>query len=275
MTTEGEVTVAVCQFSPRPGDVRGNLATVARLVGRAAREGTRLAVLPELCTTGYYLGAMFRQLAEPLDGQTAGVLRELARRWDVHLVVGMAERSTPAAPASASDSTVSAVAGGASLHDSAVLVGPEGVVGAGRKARLWDREVGVFEPGAGAVVQTPLGALGLLVCYDLEHPELVHDLVAQGAQLVAAVAAFSDLPLWRATLAARAREVGVPIAAANRTGAEASARFCGHSMVVGSDGSVVAEATGRPGVTVATVRTAPASKGRRPPDRRMVYPEYG
>jgi predicted amidohydrolase len=255
------VPVAVCQFSPRAGDVRANLATVARLVGRAARGGARLAVLPELCTTGYHMGPLFRQLAEPLDGQAAGVLRELARRWDVHLVVGMAERST--------------AAGGAALHDSAVLFGPGGVLGAGRKARLWDREVGVFEPGAGAVVRTPLGSVGLLVCYDLEHPELVHDLVAEGAQLVAAVAAFSDLRLWRATLSARAREAGVPIVAANRTGAEASARFCGHSMVVGSDGAVVAEAAGRAGVTVATVQAAPASRARRPPDRRMVYPEYG
>lgn len=251
----------MCQFAPRPGDVRGNLATVARLVGRAAREGARLAVLPELCTTGYHMGPMFMQLAEPLDGQTARVLRELARRWDVHLVVGMAERS--------------ASAGGVALHDSAVLVGPAGVLGAGRKARLWDREVGVFEPGEGAVVPTPMGAVGLLVCYDLEHPEIVHGVVARGAQVVAAVAAFSDLALWRATLAARARETGVPIVAANRTGSEASARFCGHSMVVGADGTVLAEAAGRAGVTVATVRTAPASRGRRPPDRRMVYPEYG
>jgi predicted amidohydrolase len=265
-TVEG-VPVALCQFSPRPGDVRGNLATVARQVGRAAREGARLVVLPELCTTGYHMGAMFGELAEPLDGQTAGVLRELSRRWDVHVVVGMAERSA-ATGGDGGD-------GGGVLHDSAVLVGPGGVMGAGRKARLWDREAGVFEPGEGAVVPTPLGALGLLVCYDLEHPELVHGLVARGAQLIVAVAAFSDLGLWRATLVARARAAGVPIAAANRTGSEASSRFCGHSMVVGADGAVVAEAAGRAGVTVATVRTAPASRARRPPDRRMVYPEYG
>ncbi len=254
-----EVKVALLQFAPRPGDVRANLATLVRLAGRAADEGARLLVAPELCTTGYYMGPVFGRLAEPLDGPTVGVVRELARRRDALVVLGMAERAATGA-----------------LHDSAVLVGPGGALGAGRKSRLWDREVGVFAPGAGTVAETSVGALGLLVCYDLEHPDLVRALADAGAQLIVAVAAFSDLGLWRATVEARAREVGLPIVAANRTGHEAAAVFCGHSMAVAADGHAVAEAGDRGGVTVAIVRAAPASKGRRRRlDSRLVLPEYG
>jgi len=257
----GEVKVGLLQFSPRPGDVRANRGALLRLAGRAADDGARLLVAPELCATGYYMGPVFGRLAEPLDGPTVGVVRELARRRDVLVVLGMAERS----PAGA-------------LHDSAVLVGAGGALGAGRKARLWDREVGVFTPGSGAVVATPLGRLGLMVCYDLEHPDLVRALADAGAQLLVAVAAFSDLGLWRATLAARARDVALPIVAANRTGHEASARFCGHSMAVAADGGVVAEAGDRGGVTVASVQVAPASTARRwgpRLDPRLELPEYG
>ena len=256
----GEVRVGLLQFSPRPGDVRANLATLVRLAGRAAQEGARLLVAPELCTTGYYMGSVFGRLAEPLDGPSVGVVRELARRQGALVALGMAERGAAGA-----------------LHDSAVLVGPGGAMGAGRKSRLWDREVGVFTPGAGAVVATDLGLVGLLVCYDLEHPDLVRALADAGASLIVAVAAFSDLRLWRATLAARAREVGVPIVAANRTGHEAAAVFCGHSMAVAADGSVVVEAGDKGGVTVALVRAAPAATGRRRRrlDPRLVLPEYG
>ena len=258
----GALKLALLQFSPRPGDVRANLATLVRLAGRGADEGARLLVAPELCTTGYYMGPVFERLAEPLDGPTVGVVRELARRRGVHVALGMAERAATGA-----------------LHDSVVLVGPGGAIGAGRKSRLWDREVGVFAPGAGAVLATDVGAVGLLVCYDLEHPDLVQALVDAGAQLIVAVAAFSDLRLWRATLAARAREAAVPIVAANRTGHEAAAVFCGHSMAVAADGSVVAEAGDRGGVTVASVRVAPAPtalrRQRRPLDPRLLLPEYG
>jgi len=256
-TPEG-VPVAVCQFAPRPGDVRANLAQAVVLVEVAAARGARLVVLPELCLTGYYMSAVFRSLAEPLDGPQVGVLRELARRRGVLIAAGVAERGE-----------------GGALHDTAVLVGPAGVLGAGRKARLWDREVGLFTPGEGpAIVPTELGLLALMVCYDLEHPELAVAAAAAGAGAIVAPAAFSDPVLWRATLRSRAQETGLPVIAANRTGVEGNARFCGASMVVGPDGTVLAEAGPRQGVRVARVPIAAAGRRRRP-DARMVYPEYG
>lgn len=255
----GGVPVAVCQFAPRPGDVRANLAQAVALVEVAAARGARLIVLPELCLTGYYMSAVFRSLAEPLDGPQVGVLRELARRRGVLVAAGVAERGE-----------------GEALHDTAVLVGPAGVLGAARKARLWDREVGLFTPGDGrpAVVPTGLGPLALMVCYDLEHPELAAAAAAAGAGAIVAPAAFSDPVLWRATLRSRAQETGLPVVAANRTGVEGNARFCGASMVVGPDGTVLAEAGARQGVRVARVQIAAAGRRRRP-DARMVYPEYG
>jgi predicted amidohydrolase len=255
------VTVAVAQFVPRPGDVRWNISQVLELASQAGVRGTDLVVLPELVTTGYYMFERFRQLAEPLDGPTVTILQELARRYDMHVVLGMAERGEEGA-----------------VHDSAVLVGPAGLRGVYRKMHLWDTERDVFVPGDGVVVQdtgTALGHLGLLVCYDLEFPITVERVATAGASLLAAPAAFSNLTLWRATLEARARDLGVPVVAANRLGGEMDSTFCGHSTVMAPDGTVLADAGTEPGIAMAKMTVDPSGARRPAKDARLIHPEFG
>lgn len=253
--------VAAAQFEPRPGDVRWNISRVLELASRAGVRGADLVVLPELVTTGYYMFSQFQQLAEPLDGPTVTILHELARRYDMHVVLGMAERGEDGA-----------------VHDSAVLVGPAGLRGVYRKMHLWDTERDVFTPGDGVLVEdtgSDLGHLGLLVCYDLEFPSTAEDVAASGASLLAAPAAFSNLTLWRATLQSRARDLAVPLVAANRLGTEMDSEFCGHSTVVGPDGTVLADAGTEPGLAMARVEVDASGTRRPAKDARLIHPEFG
>lgn len=259
------LTLAAAQFEPRPGDVRWNISRSIELAARAGVRGADLVVLPELGTTGYYMFDRFRDLAEPLDGPTMTIMTELASRWDFHVVVGLAER--------AKDDQV---------YDSAVLVGPGGVAGVYRKRHLWDRERGVFTPGTDPPVVNAgarLGRLGLLVCYDLEFPEMADLVQAGDGRLLAAPAAFGNLTLWKATLATRVRDLGIPVVAANRLGLEGDTRFCGHSMVIAADGEVLADAGTTPGIAMAEVTLGPGgSRGRKKgggKDPHLIHPEFG
>jgi predicted amidohydrolase len=264
-TREGEpprLKVAAAQFEPRPGDVRWNISQAIDLAAVAGARGADLVVLPELVTTGYYMFDRFEELAEPVDGPTVTIIAELARRWDLLVVLGLAERGVDGR-----------------VYDTAVLVGPDGRIGAYRKVHLWDKERAAFAPGDDSPVldvEGTIGRLGVLVCYDLEFPETAELVTTGGARLLAVPAAIGNCTLWKGTLESRARDLGVPIVAANRLGLELDTRFCGHSMVMDADGKVLADAGDHPGLAMAEVELTLLGDGaRRGHDSRFIHPEFG
>jgi len=99
-----------------------------------------------------------------------------------------------------------------------------------------------------AVVDTPLGKLGLSICFDLRFPEFYAALVAQGAEAIAVPAAFTvptGAAHWHVLLRARAIETGCHVIAAAQTGTHADGRTTfGHSMVIDPWGTILAEAPG-------------------------------
>ena len=254
------VKVAAAQFEPRPGDVRWNISRVLDLASQAGVQGADLVVLPELVTTGYYMFDRFRELAEPLDGPTVTLLHELARRYDMHVVLALPEKSDDG-----------------NLYDSGLLIGPPGLRAVYRKIHLWDTENSAFTPGDKVVAADTGGALGhigFLICYDLEFPETAEEVVAAGASMLVSPAAFTDLTLWKATLKVRARDLGVPLVAANRLGHELDTDFCGHSSIVAANGTVLADAGTKPGLVMAEVTVNPGVK-RPTRDARLIHPEFG
>ena len=258
---EKGVTLAAAQFEPRPGDMRWNISRALEYASLAGVQGADLVVLPELVSTGYYMGPKFHQMAEPRDGPTVTIVHELARRYGFHVVLGLAERGDDG-----------------KVHDSSFLVGPSGLLAVYRKVHLWDTENSVFTPGEEVMAPDTgdtLGRVGLLVCYDLEFPDMAEELGAAGASLLAAPAAFTNLTLWKATLKARARDLGVPVVAANRIGRELDTDFCGHSSIVDSKGKVAAEAGDEPGLIIAQVHVDPGNRGRPARDSRLIHPEFG
>jgi predicted amidohydrolase len=163
-----------------------------------------------------------------------------------------------------------------------VLVGPTGLSGVYRKIHLWDKEQLVFTPGRDPPAMDAggrLGRVGALICYDLEFPQTADVVRAWGARFLAAPAAFANLTLWRATLESRARELSIPIVAANRLGLEGDTVFCGHSTIVNARGQVVADAGDSPGLALADLDVPRGSThggaGHRRRDPRLINPEFG
>lgn len=99
------------------------------------------------------------------------------------------------------------------------------------------------------VVDTPVGRLGLSICYDIRFPELYRALVDRGAEVITVPAAFTvptGAAHWHILLRARAIETGCHLLAAAQHGRHADGRETfGHSLIVDPWGTPLAEAAGR------------------------------
>jgi predicted amidohydrolase len=141
------------------------------------------------------------------------------------------------------------------------------------------RESAVYRPGDGAVVVegTPVGRLGLTICYDIRFPALFSALAEAGADTIAVPAAFT-VPTgqahWQVLLRARAIEAGLFVVAAAQAGRHNDGRETyGHSLVADPWGELLLELDGEPGLAfaeldlerIAEVRSrVPALRHRRP-----------
>lgn len=220
--------VGFLQFEPRGRDTVFNLRTVARVI---EGEEFDLLVLPELCNAGYLLGSRETAAAasEPVaGGKTVRGLMELASRFDGYLVAGLIESD------------------GGRIYNSAVLVGPEGVVHRHRKVHLARHEAAIFDRGDRFDVVEVRGAkVGLAVSFDIWMPEACRELARAGAEILACPAAYGGA--WSMDVArVRAIENVVYVVSANRIGVESSGgssvAFRGASQVIDCDGQVLCQA---------------------------------
>ena len=165
--------------------------------------------------------------AEEVPGPFVRALEDRCERLGIHCVSGMLERD------------------GDVLRNTAVLVGPEGLVGRYRKSHLPFLGVDRFVQAGDelSVFDTELGRIGLEICYDLRFPEVTRALALAGAELVALP---TNWPVEAAANAellttARAYENRIFLLVANRVGRERSAEFCGRSQIVDQAGVRLAE----------------------------------
>lgn len=241
------IGAAVVQFHPVPDDVAGNRTRIAAMVRNAARDGTRLVVVPETATTGYFIADRLDRLAEPEDGATATMLAALAGECGVYLAVGMA------------------IVAGGTYYDAQLLFSPEGKrIATYRKVHLFSAERQWY--GAGdtpVVVDTPLGRIGMSICYDFMFPEFIHRLVDDGAEIVINSTNWISNDFQRGmgwtgeaveSLArTRALENGVWLVMANCIGSEAGFDSLGHSCICSPSGKVLASAGNREAIAAADI----------------------
>jgi len=129
------------------------------------------------------------------------------------------------------------------------------------------RESAAYAPGEAAVVaQTPVGPLGLSICYDLRFPDLFRALTDAGAKVIAIPAAFT-VPTgeahWHVLMRARAIEAGVFVVAAAQAGHHEDGRETyGHSLVVGPWGEVLLDMGSEPGLAFAEIDLAEVDRVR-------------
>jgi len=227
--------LALCQVDVAFGDVARNLAIVREQTVAAAAQGAQLVVFPECGLTGYAFAdaAAASAAAIAIDGPELRELAQLCRSSGVWLVVGFVERAGPPDRER--------------LFNTAALLGPHGVALHYRKLHLpflgCDR---FMTPGdlPLSVATTPLGRIGLSICYDGSFPESARVLKLAGAQLIVLPTNWPEA----ATISrqhqsiVRAFENHVHYAACNRVGSEGGFRFPGESSIVDCTGRVVARA---------------------------------
>jgi predicted amidohydrolase len=232
VTNAAQVTVAAVQTDPRLGDVAGNLDRIASWIRRAANEGAELVVFPECAVNGYRYDSREEALrdAQTVPGPATDVLEGVAAETGVHIAVGIVERD------------------GDRLYNCAALIGPDGFVTKYRKTHIPFQAVDRFvTPGDIPlhVVETPIGRVGMLICYDLRFPEPARVLALSGVQIIANLTNLPP-PGWvqpEFIFRARAAENRVWLVCADRVGTERGVEFIGRSAIVGPSGVTLAEAS--------------------------------
>jgi 5-aminopentanamidase len=246
--------IACVQLAPQLLDLPANHALTVAAIRDAVRAGADVVVLPELATSGYVFASADEAAAVAIGPEHALLADWAAEaaRGDAVVVGGFCERGDDGR-----------------LHNSAAIVDGSGVLGVYRKTHLWDREKLVFAPGdtPPRVYDTRAGRIGVLVCYDLEFPELTRLLALEGAELIAVP---TNWPLMDRPAGERPAEVQIGMAAArvnrvfiaccDRTGTERGQAWTAGTSVIDESGWVVATPgeEGAAGAAIADVDLARA-----------------
>ena len=256
--------VALIQHVMGP-DAEGNRTASLAGIAQAAEAGARLVVLPELHTSEYFCKyqdpALF-ELAEPLDGPSQAALSEAARRHKVVIVGSIFERRAPGL-----------------AHNTALVLDTDGsLAGVYRKMHIPDdpgyNEKFYFTPGdlGFEPIDTSIGRLGVLVCWDQWYPEGARLMALAGAEILIYPTAIGfdpddteseqhrQLDAWRTIQRSHAVANGLPVLSCNRVGFEPDrsgagrdAEFWGHSLIIGPQGEVIDEAGTEAEILVADI----------------------
>jgi predicted amidohydrolase len=226
--------IALAQISCKPGDKRGNLDRIRQVAEKAADCGAELVVLPEMSLTGYVIRDQIYGLAEGIPGPSVSLVEKISNETGIHIIFGMPALSQKAR---------------ATIHNTAVLVSPKGLVGKYHKMYLPTHSMfedkRYFRPGYEAgVFDTDLGKIGLVICYDIYFPEVIRLARLEGAQLIVCISASPAVrqSFFEILTAARAIENTVFLAFVNLVGIEDGLQFWGGSRLVGPNGRVLVQA---------------------------------
>jgi predicted amidohydrolase len=219
--------VATVQFEPSMFEKERNVAQLLALCEQAAAAGARLIVTPEMGTTGYcwFDRAEVEPFVETVPGPTTDRFVALARKHDCYIVVGMPEVDEDGI-----------------YFNTAVLIGPDGIVGRHRKTHPYISEPKWAAAGDlhNQVFETPIGRIGLLICMDIHFVETARLMALGGADVICHISNWlaerTPAPYW----ISRAFENSCYVIESNRWGLERTVQFSGGSCVIAPDGQVVA-----------------------------------
>ncbi len=251
MTQPDTVRVAVAQYRCAES-AAANLDTAEAAIRRAAGQGARLVVLPELHNHRYFCqreDPTLFDLAEPIPGPSTGRLSTIAEECAIVIVASLFERRAPGL-----------------YHNTAVVLDSDGrLAGRYRKMHIPDDpeyyEKYYFTPGdlGFTPIDTSIGRLGVLVCWDQWYPEAARLMATAGAELLIYPSAIGwdhatddgaeqarQLGAWQGVQRGHAIANHLPVIASNRVGVEGEEvteiHFWGHAFVAGPQGEMLAEA---------------------------------
>jgi predicted amidohydrolase len=244
-------------------DYASNWKKYREFIEEAAGRGVDFLVFPEVSLQGYFWSTpgvgspemseqlrYFRRVAEPIPGPTTSLLEEYAARYNMIIQAGMAERSL--------DGNV--------IYNSAVLIGPTGVIGVFRKLHN-QFEWPIFGPGDHlSVFPTSVGKVGMFICYDLCFPEITRAFALQGATIASLTTAWpmkgedpdTDYYGYCYDLMSRAGAFAnqmwmVCSNQVKRPPEPGCPNYYGHSRIIAPTGKIVADSGYTEGLVTATV----------------------
>ena len=236
-------------------DLKTNLMNLAKNIESCAKDGAQLVVLQELHNSLYFCqteDTNLFDLAESIPGPSTGFYSEIAKKLGIVLVTSLFEKRAPGL-----------------YHNTAVVIDKDGsIAGKYRKMHIPDDpayyEKFYFTPGdiGFEPIQTSLGKLGVLVCWDQWYPEAARLMALKGAEMLIYPTAIGwessdteeekkrQLNAWIISQRGHAVANGLPVVAVNRVGHESDPSgqtngilFWGNSFVVGPQGEFLAEAS--------------------------------
>lgn len=223
--------IAVCQLPIDIENPAGNIELAKLAIHEAASQGARLVVLPELTNSGYVFQSIteLEERATTLDGP---IIREWvanAEELNIVLVAGLAIKDS------------------GFLFNASVIIDPTGFRGWYKKVHLWHDEIDFFTPGSEGplVIDTEIGRLATMVCYDLEFPEWPRLAMLSDATILAIPTNWPDgglpkepTPLEAVRVQAAASQSKMIVVAADRTRVERGVAWTGSSVITDSDGVI-------------------------------------
>src|SRR6202049_2348601 len=255
--------VAAIQMTSGP-DVTANLEQARALLEDAAGRGARLAALPENCSCMGLKDADKRSVAEADgSGPAQDFLAASARRLRLWIVGGTVPLRAGADGRVAAASLVYDTDGRRVARYDKIHLFDVDIPG---RAESYRESAHVAPGSSPAVIDTPVGRLGLSVCYDVRFPELYRHLSAAGAQLLAVPSAFTSptgRAHWETLLRARAIENLCYVVAPAQSGIHTSGRETyGDTLIVDYWGQVLSRLAKGSGVITAEIDLAKEAETR-------------
>ncbi|MCF6246887.1 MAG: carbon-nitrogen family hydrolase [Desulfobacula sp.] len=223
-----EMNTAVIQFDVKKGEIQANLDTVFFYLKKLAANNVRLAVLPEMFSCSFDNDNLKEHA-----GQTDRIIKQLAR---------FAAKNNMAIAGTLPEQK------GEHIYNTMSFIDTDGKVKANyRKLHLFRLTGEHLYYTAGEktkVIDTTLGRIGLMTCYDLRFPELARSLFLQGARIIVVSAQWPSPRKnhWKTLVRARAIENQLFMVCSNRTGVENGLSFPGVSVIVDPLGNIIADA---------------------------------
>ncbi len=223
-----EFVAACVQIAITPNDIQANVDKGVVWLEKAVLETeAELIVFPETVTTGFGANLDAEALWELVDQAPGRITRDIqaaARALGVHVIWPSYRRGPERG----------------TVYNSSILIGPDGeIIGMYDKTHPFPaerRETGGWTTTGhrADVFETPLGSIGMIICYDGDFPELSRLLAVKGAEIIARPSALlRSFDLWYITNCARAYDNHVYVVATNMVGPDAAGNYYfGHSMIV-------------------------------------------
>ena len=226
-----KIKIAAVQMDPEIMKNRENLDNILLKTRNAASNGADLIVFPECALTGYVFASREEAIPfmETIPGPSTDKLIACCKELGVYVIVGLLEIDA------------------GKCFNVAALMGPQGLVGKYRKVHLPFLGIDRFvDPGDKPfqVYKTPIGNIGIHICYDCNFPESARIMTLLGADILALP---TNWPEGRGKVAkyviiTRAYENKVHLVAVDRVGSERGAKFIGSSKIIDAWGDTLAEA---------------------------------